>query len=75
VRAYLHTYGLPVLSTNCSNNFGPYHFSEKLIPLCIQNALAGKALPIYGDGQQIRDWLYMSKTIAAPSAEYYLPAS
>jgi dTDP-glucose 4,6-dehydratase len=59
VRAYLHTYGLPVLTTNCSNNYGPYHFPEKLIPLVIHNALAGKALPIYGDGQQIRDWLYV----------------
>jgi dTDP-glucose 4,6-dehydratase len=57
VRAYYHTYGLPVLTTNCSNNYGPYHFPEKLIPLCIHNALAGKPLPIYGDGQQIRDWL------------------
>jgi dTDP-glucose 4,6-dehydratase len=60
VRAYLHTYGLPVLTTNCSNNYGPYQFPEKLIPLCIHNALAGKPLPIYGDGQQIRDWLYVS---------------
>lgn len=59
VRAYHHTYGLPVLTTNCSNNYGPYHFPEKLIPLVIHNALAGKALPIYGDGQQIRDWLYV----------------
>jgi dTDP-glucose 4,6-dehydratase len=59
VRAYHHTYGLPVLTTNCSNNYGPYHFPEKLIPLCIHNALAGKSLPIYGDGQQIRDWLYV----------------
>ena len=59
VRAYHHTYGLPVLTTNCSNNYGPYHFPEKLIPLCIQNALTGKPLPIYGDGQQIRDWLYV----------------
>ena len=59
VRAYHHTYALPVLTTNCSNNYGPYHFPEKLIPLCIQNALAGKALPVYGDGQQIRDWLYV----------------
>ena len=58
VRAYHHTYGLPVLTTNCSNNYGPYHFPEKLIPLVIHNALAGKPLPIYGDGQQIRDWLY-----------------
>ena len=59
VRAYHHTYGLPVLTTNCSNNYGPYHFPEKLIPLVIHNALAGKSLPIYGDGQQIRDWLYV----------------
>lgn len=59
VRAYHHTYGLPVLTTNCSNNYGPYHFPEKLIPLVIHNALAGKDLPIYGDGQQIRDWLYV----------------
>ncbi len=60
VRAYHHTYGLPVLTTNCSNNYGPYQFPEKLIPLMIVNALAGKTLPIYGDGQQIRDWLYVS---------------
>ncbi|MGB4225470.1 MAG: dTDP-glucose 4,6-dehydratase [Candidatus Dechloromonas phosphoritropha] len=59
VRAYHHTYGLPVLTTNCSNNYGPCHFPEKLIPLVIHNALAGKQLPIYGDGQQIRDWLYV----------------
>lgn len=59
VRAYHHTYGLPVLTTNCSNNYGPYHFPEKLIPLVIHNALAGKPLPIYGDGRQIRDWLYV----------------
>jgi dTDP-glucose 4,6-dehydratase len=59
VRAYHHTYGLPVVTTNCSNNYGPYHFPEKLIPLIIHNALAGKNLPIYGDGQQIRDWLYV----------------
>mgnify|MGYP003581710048 FL=1 len=58
-RAWHHTYGLPVLTTNCSNNYGPYHFPEKLIPLVILNALAGKLLPIYGDGQQIRDWLYV----------------
>ena len=57
VRSYHHTYGMPVLTTNCSNNYGPYHFPEKLIPLMIVNALAGKALPVYGDGQQIRDWL------------------
>ena len=59
VRAYHHTYGLPVLTTNCSNNYGPYHFPEKLIPLVIHHALAGKPLPIYGDGQQVRDWLYV----------------
>ncbi|HWI78232.1 MAG TPA: dTDP-glucose 4,6-dehydratase [Ramlibacter sp.] len=59
VRAYFHTYGLPVLTTNCSNNYGPYHFPEKLIPLVIVNALAGKPLPVYGDGQQVRDWLYV----------------
>lgn len=65
VRAYHHTYGLPVLTTNCSNNYGPYHFPEKLIPLCILNALNGKALPIYGDGQQIRDWLYVKDHCSA----------
>ena len=59
VRAYFHTYGLPVTITNCSNNYGPYHFPEKLIPLTILNALDGRPLPIYGDGQQIRDWLYV----------------
>lgn len=59
VRAWHHTYGLPVLTTNCSNNYGPYHFPEKLIPLVILNALSGKSLPIYGDGQQVRDWLYV----------------
>ena len=59
VRAWHHTYGLPVLTTNCSNNYGPYHFPEKLIPLVIHNALAGQALPIYGDGMQVRDWLYV----------------
>jgi dTDP-glucose 4,6-dehydratase len=59
VRAYHHTYGLPVVTTNCSNNYGPYQFPEKLIPLCILNALAGKPLPIYGDGMQVRDWLYV----------------
>jgi dTDP-glucose 4,6-dehydratase len=59
VRAYHHTYGVPVLTTNCSNNYGPYHFPEKLIPLVIHNALAGKSLPIYGDGMQVRDWLYV----------------
>lgn len=65
VRAYHHTYGLPVLTTNCSNNYGPYHFPEKLIPLMIVNALAGKKLPIYGDGQQIRDWLYVKDHCSA----------
>ena len=59
VRAWHHTYGLPVLTTNCSNNYGPYHFPEKLIPLVILNALDGKPLPIYGDGQQVRDWLFV----------------
>ncbi len=59
VRAYFHTYQLPVLTTNCSNNYGPFHFPEKLIPLIIQKALAGKPLPIYGDGLQVRDWLYV----------------
>ncbi len=59
VRAWHHTYGLPVLTTNCSNNYGPYHFPEKLIPLVLLNALAGKSLPIYGDGQQGRDWWYV----------------
>jgi dTDP-glucose 4,6-dehydratase len=59
VRAYHHTYGLPVLTTNCSNNYGPFHFPEKLIPLMIVNALAGKPLPVYGDGMQVRDWLYV----------------
>jgi dTDP-glucose 4,6-dehydratase len=59
VRAWHHTYGLPVLTTNCSNNYGPLHFPEKLIPLVIVNALAGKTLPVYGDGQQVRDWLYV----------------
>ena len=65
VRAFHHTYGLPTLTTNCSNNYGPYHFPEKLIPLVISNALAGNALPIYGDGQQIRDWLYVTDHCAA----------
>ena len=60
VRAYHHTYGLPVLTTNCSNNYGPFQFPEKLIPLCILNALAGKPLPIYGNGLQVRDWLYVT---------------
>ena len=65
VRAYGETYGLPVLITNCSNNYGPYHFPEKLIPLIIHNALSGKALPVYGDGMQIRDWLYVSDHCSA----------
>jgi dTDP-glucose 4,6-dehydratase len=65
VRAYHHTYGLPVLTTNCSNNYGPYQFPEKLIPLVIHNALAGKALPIYGDGMYVRDWLYVSDHCSA----------
>jgi dTDP-glucose 4,6-dehydratase len=65
VRAYHHTYGLATLTTHCSNNYGPYHFPEKLIPLTIANALAGKTLPIYGDGQQVRDWLYVSDNCAA----------
>ena len=65
VRAYHHTYGLPVLTTNCSNNYGPYHFPEKLIPLMIVNALAGKPLPVYGDGRQVRDWLYVKDHCSA----------
>jgi len=65
VRAFQHTYGLPTLTTNCSNNYGPYHFPEKLIPLMILNALDGKPLPVYGDGQQIRDWLYVEDHAAA----------
>jgi len=65
VRAWHHTYGLPVVTTNCSNNYGPYHFPEKLIPLCILNAVYGKPLPIYGDGQQIRDWLYVKDHCSA----------
>ncbi len=65
VRAYHHTYGLPVLTTNCSNNYGPHHFPEKLIPLVIHNALAGKPLPIYGTGQQIRDWLFVEDHCSA----------
>lgn len=65
VRAYHHTYGLPVLTTNCSNNYGPYQFPEKLIPLIIHNALAEKPLPIYGDGQQVRDWLYVGDHCSA----------
>ncbi|MBA3580934.1 MAG: dTDP-glucose 4,6-dehydratase [Gammaproteobacteria bacterium] len=65
VRAYHHTYGLPVLTTNCSNNYGPYQFPEKLIPLVVHNALAGKPLPIYGDGLNVRDWLYVGDHCAA----------
>jgi len=65
VRAWHHTYGLPVLTTNCSNNYGPFHFPEKLIPLMIVNALAGKSLPVYGDGMQIRDWLYVQDHCSA----------
>jgi dTDP-glucose 4,6-dehydratase len=65
VRAWHHTYGLPVLTTNCSNNYGPYHFPEKLIPLMIVNALAGKSLPVYGDGMQVRDWLYVKDHCSA----------
>jgi dTDP-glucose 4,6-dehydratase len=65
VRAWFHTYGLPVLTTNCSNNYGPFHFPEKLIPLMIVNALAGKPLPIYGDGLQVRDWLYVGDHCSA----------
>ena len=65
VRAYHHTYGMPVLTTNCSNNYGPFHFPEKLIPLMIVNALAGKNLPVYGDGMQIRDWLYVKDHCSA----------
>jgi len=65
VRAYQHTYGLPTLTTNCSNNYGPFHFPEKLIPLMILNALEGKPLPVYGDGQQVRDWLYVEDHCAA----------
>lgn len=68
VRAYHHTYGLPTLTTNCSNNYGPYQFPEKLIPLLIMNALQGKALPIYGDGQNIRDWLYVEDHCTAIAA-------
>jgi dTDP-glucose 4,6-dehydratase len=65
VRAWHHTYGLPVVTTNCSNNYGPYHFPEKLIPLMIVNALAGKPLPVYGDGMQVRDWLYVTDHCSA----------
>jgi dTDP-glucose 4,6-dehydratase len=65
VRAFHHTYGLPVLTTNCSNNYGPYQFPEKLIPLVIQRALAGESLPVYGDGLNVRDWLYVGDHVAA----------
>ena len=65
VRAFHHTYGLPVLTTNCSNNYGPFQFPEKLIPLMIQKALAGEALPVYGDGRNVRDWLYVGDHCAA----------
>lgn len=65
VRAYHETYGLPAIVTHCSNNYGPYHFPEKLIPLCIHHALVGKAIPVYGDGQQIRDWLHVSDHCSA----------
>lgn len=65
VRAFHHTYGLPVLTTNCSNNYGPYHFPEKLIPLVIAKALAGEPLPVYGDGRQVRDWLFVTDHCAA----------
>ena len=65
VRAWFHTYGFPVLTSNCSNNYGPYHFPEKLIPLMILNAINGKPLPIYGDGQQVRDWLFVSDHCSA----------
>jgi len=65
VRAYQHTFGLPTLTTNCSNNYGPYQFPEKLIPLVILNALEGKALPVYGDGQNVRDWLFVEDHCAA----------
>jgi dTDP-glucose 4,6-dehydratase len=65
VRAFHHTFGLPVLTTNCSNNYGPYQFPEKLIPLIIQRALAGEALPVYGDGLNVRDWLYVGDHVTA----------
>jgi dTDP-glucose 4,6-dehydratase len=65
VRSYYHTYGFPTLTTNCSNNYGPYHFPEKLIPLMIANALDGKSLPIYGDGKNVRDWLYVEDHCSA----------
>ena len=67
VRSYFHTYGFPAITTNCSNNYGPFQFPEKLIPLMTVNALAGKPLPIYGDGQQVRDWLYVDDHCAAIS--------
>jgi dTDP-glucose 4,6-dehydratase len=65
VRAYVHSYGLPAVTTNCSNNYGPYQFPEKLLPLMITNALAGKPLPVYGDGKQVRDWLYVGDHCSA----------
>lgn len=65
VRAYYHTYGLPVVTTNCSNNYGPYQFPEKLIPLVILNALSGKSIPVYGDGRNVRDWLFVADHCAA----------
>jgi len=68
VRAYFHTYGLPVTITNCSNNYGPYQYPEKLVPLFILNALEGKSLPVYGDGKQIRDWLYVEDHCSAIAA-------
>jgi dTDP-glucose 4,6-dehydratase len=70
VRAYHHTYGLATLTTNCSNNYGPYQFPEKLIPLMIANALAGKALPIYGDGLNVRDWLYVDRPLLSNPSAY-----
>jgi dTDP-glucose 4,6-dehydratase len=70
VRAWGHTYGLPVLVTNCSNNYGPYHFPEKLIPLVIIKALAGEALPVYGDGSNVRDWLFVEDHAAALQAVF-----
>ena len=77
VRAWHHTYGLPTIVTNCSNNYGPYHFPEKLIPLVILNALEGKPLPVYGDGSQIRDWLYVEDHARAllTAAQYGKPGS
>ena len=65
VRSYHHTYGIPVLTTNCSNNYGPYQFPEKLIPLCVQRAINGMEIPVYGDGMQVRDWLYVGDHCAA----------